>query len=114
MFFKIAKGENDKDEVTVVTTRYQDNGMDYYRYIDPVADWCGALCLYAFNPASAGSFYMADFPVEISDDMNTVSIKSVDRMESFILQDSLMKSWLVLAILAGVSRLLPTVLSWSV
>lgn len=79
MFFKIAKGENDKDEVTVVTTRYQDNGMDYYRYIDPVADWCGALCLYAFNPASAGSFYMADFPVEISDDMNTVSIKSVEQ-----------------------------------
>ena len=79
MFFKIAKGENDKDEVTVVTTRYQDNGMDYYRYIDPVADWRGSLYLYAFNPASAGSFYMADFPVEISDDMSTISIKSIEQ-----------------------------------
>lgn len=79
MFFKIAKDQNNRDSVSVITTRYADNGQDYLRYVDPVADWYSTLVLCAYNQENAGNYYTTEFPVEISEDMNTITIKPVEQ-----------------------------------
>lgn len=79
LFFKIAKDQNDCDSVSVITTRYAENGQDFLRYVDPVADWYSTLVLHAYNKENAGNYYTTEFPVEISDDMNTITIKPVEQ-----------------------------------
>jgi hypothetical protein len=75
----ISKDEAGKDMVTVISTRYAEDGYNYARYIDPVADWAITLQMYAYNPEASNNYYIADFPVEISEDMNTITIKPVEQ-----------------------------------
>lgn len=79
LFLKIAKDQNDNDSVSVITTRYAENGYDYLRYVDPVSSWYNSLILCAYNKENAGNYYTTEFPVEISDDMNTITIKPVEQ-----------------------------------
>lgn len=79
LFLKIAKDQNDNDSVSIITTRYAENGLDYIRYVDPVADWSTPLVLCAYNKENAGNYYTTEFPVEISEDMNTITIKPVEQ-----------------------------------
>ena len=83
MYFKIEKDEEGKDQVSVITTRVADDGYNYYRYVDPLSAWYRSLILCAYNAESQSSFYTADFPVEISDDMNTVTIKTIEQDGQF-------------------------------
>ena len=77
LFFQIGKDEEGKDKVTVISTMIDPTTGYYSRYIDPMSDWQYTLNLYAYDANLATSFYMADFPVELSDDMNTMTIKPV-------------------------------------
>lgn len=78
LYFKIAKNEAGKDSVSVIVTRKDESGNNYLRYVDPVSDWYQAtLQFYAFNPETPDNCYITEFPVEISDDMNTITIKPV-------------------------------------
>lgn len=77
MFIQIGKDEEGKDIATIITTRYAEDGYNYYRYVDPLSDWYRPLKLFAYNPETANNLYVADFPVEVSDDMNTITIKPV-------------------------------------
>jgi len=79
MFLKIEKDEDGKDMVTVITTRMADDGYNYYRYVDPLSDWYRTLVLCAFDSETPGQYYTSDFPVEISDDMNTITIKPLEQ-----------------------------------
>lgn len=79
LFLNISKDEAGKDMVTVISTRYAEDGYNYARYIDPVADWAITLQMYAYNPEASNNYYIADFPVEISEDMNTITIKPVEQ-----------------------------------
>lgn len=79
LFLNISKDEEGKDMVTVITTRIAEDGYNYFRYVDPVADWAMTLQICAYNPETANNVYVADFPVEISDDMNTITIKPVEQ-----------------------------------
>lgn len=79
LFFKIAKDQNGNDSVSVITTRYAENGYDYLRYVDPVSDWYRTLVLCAYNQENSGNYYTTEFPVEISEDMNTITIKPVEQ-----------------------------------
>lgn len=78
LFLQIGKDENGKDMVTVITTRYNEDG-GYYRYIDPVSDWYKTLNFNAYYAEAPGSIFIADFPVEVSEDMNTITIKGVEQ-----------------------------------
>ena len=74
LYFKIAKNQAGEDSVSVIVTR-EDNGA-YIRYVDPVSDWYqSTLQLYGFNSETPDNCYITEFPVEISEDMNTVTIK---------------------------------------
>lgn len=75
LYFKIAKDEAGKDSVSVIVTRTDETGYNYLRYVDPVADWYQTTVLCAFNAANPDNYYVTEFPVEISDDMNTITIK---------------------------------------
>ena len=79
LFFQIGKDEEGKDKVTVISTMIDPTTGYYSRYIDPMSDWQYTLNLYAYDANLATSFYMADFPVELSDDMNTMTIKPVEQ-----------------------------------
>lgn len=79
LFLQIGKDEEGKDIVTVISTRYADDGYNYARYVDPVSDWYRALKILAFNAEIATNFYIADFPVEISEDMKTIIIKPAEQ-----------------------------------
>ena len=56
-----------------------ENGYDYLRYVDPVSDWYRTLVLCAYNQENSGNYYTTEFPVEISEDMNTITIKPVEQ-----------------------------------
>lgn len=74
LYFKIAKNQAGEDSVSVIVTR-EDNGA-YIRYVDPVSDWYqSTLQLYGFNSETPDNCYITEFPVEISEEMNTVTIK---------------------------------------
>lgn len=79
MFLKIEKDENGADAVSIITTRMLEDGYNYYRYVDPLADWYRTLVLCAYNTETPDNYYTSDFPVEVSADMNTVTIKSVEQ-----------------------------------
>jgi hypothetical protein len=79
MFLKIEKDENGADVVSIITTRMLEDGYNYYRYVDPLADWYRTLVLCAYNTETPDNYYTSDFPVEVSADMNTVTIKSLEQ-----------------------------------
>ncbi len=79
MFLKIEKDENGTDAVSIITTRMLEDGYNYYRYVDPLADWYRTLVLCAYNTETPDNYYTSDFPVEVSADMNTVTIKSLEQ-----------------------------------
>ena len=79
LFLKIEKDENDADMVSIITTRMLEDGYNYYRYVDPVSDWYRTLVLCAYSTETPDQYYTADFPVEISADMNTVTIKPIEQ-----------------------------------
>lgn len=79
MFLKIEKDENGADAVSVITTRMLEDGYNYYRYVDPLSDWYRTLILCAYNTETPSNYYTSDFPVEVSTDMNTVTIKPVEQ-----------------------------------
>lgn len=79
MFLKIEKDENGADVVSIITTRMLEDGYNYYRYVDPLADWYRTLVLCAYNTETPDNYYTSDFPVEVSVDMNTVTIKSLEQ-----------------------------------
>ena len=65
--------------VSIITTRMLEDGYNYYRYVDPVSDWYRTLVLCAYSTETPDQYYTADFPVEISADMNTVTIKPIEQ-----------------------------------
>lgn len=96
MFLKIGKDENGSDVVSVITTRM--DGYNYSRYVDPLADWYRTLVLCAYNINTPDQFYRTDYPVEISDDKNTITIKSVEQegeiyTPSFAIENYGFPSW---------------------
>ena len=74
LFFKFEKDEKGNVIVYVPTTHKDEKG-DYIRYIDPVTNWSMAIDLFGFNKDQANAQFMTDFPVEISKDFNTITIK---------------------------------------
>lgn len=74
LFFKFEKDEKG-DLMVYVPTTHTDSRGDYLRYVDPVTNWSMTIDLFGFNKEQVNSQFMADFPVEISDDFNTITIK---------------------------------------
>lgn len=76
LYLKVAKDQNGQDSLSVIVTRYNED-YSYYRYVDPVSNWYYSIGLNAYNAENPGTFYTTEFPVEVSEDLNTLTIKPV-------------------------------------
>ncbi len=79
LLLKIGKDSNGKDSVTVITTAYDENGYYYTRYVDPVSDWAQNDPLYLYARDGSNQADISDFPVEISEDGNTITIRQTEK-----------------------------------
>lgn len=74
LFFKIGADNS----ITLVSSEMDDEGF-YTTYIDPFEAWRNRISLYGYNEDYATDFSQYNFPCELSEDGNTLTIKPYEK-----------------------------------